>query len=140
VASGHVFHGGDAFGRSLVGQHGAGDQIANGIDAGHLGLVAFIHRDTAAARIGPNAQIFQPQPLGQGATADGDQQAVERQDLFTVLSGNRDPDLFSGHPGFPDLGAEPEFKSLAAQYPVQGARHLPVRQMRRSILETAVAR
>ena len=68
----------------LVGQHRALDRVANGIDAGNVGTPLGVGGDLAA--LGHlHAQRFQPQPVGKGLAAGGDQHHLGLGRVFAAV-------------------------------------------------------
>jgi hypothetical protein len=107
----------------LVGQHRTGDDVADGVDARHIGGVMRVGAD-AATLIERHTHHFEPEALGVGLAADGHERYVEIGQ-FHVAAGRR------FHAGGEravfllvdrlDLGRELELHALLLQH----ALHLP---------------
>ena len=67
-------HADNAFGRGHVGQRGAGHDVADGVDAGHVGLVEVVDDDAALLHL--DAQLFEAQVFEVGLHAHGAQHHV----------------------------------------------------------------
>ena len=63
--TGHFFHADDAFSRGYVGQSGAFDNVANGVDTGNVGAVKIV--DQHLALFGGHADLIQTDALDVGA-------------------------------------------------------------------------
>ena len=66
---------GDAFVLRLVGEHRAGDDVADGVDAGDVGGVMPVD-DDAAAIIARDPDAVEAEPFGVGNPSDRDQDGV----------------------------------------------------------------
>src|ERR1039458_3388074 len=94
----HAFAGGD------VGElRRAGDDIANGIEAGLGGLLVRIHLDEAAVQL--RARVFQADAIGIGFASDGYEQLFGLQHFLLAV-----------------LGGEGEFDAAAGALDILGAR------------------
>ncbi len=82
--AGHRLDGGDALFLGLVGQHGAVDDVADGIDARHVGLEAGVGLDPAAL-VDLDAGLLEPKAVGVRHPADGHQDGVAF-DLFLIAA------------------------------------------------------
>ena len=81
--------------RGLVRQHRLAGDVADGVDAGHVGAQALVDGDEAALDL--DADLVEAEALGVGAAADGDQDLVglERRVLAAAT--------LDGHGGAPAL-------------------------------------
>lgn len=73
--SGDAFDAGDAFFFGFVGEHGSGDDIADGVDAGDVGLEVLVDRD-ASFFVGFESGFFEPESFGEGLAADGNENFI----------------------------------------------------------------
>ena len=118
---------GDAFFLGLVGEHGACDHVADGVDAGCGGLEALVHRDAALA-VQFDANALETEALRVGPAADRDQHHVhiERRALAARDRLHGEPHALVGALRAGDLGAELEGDLLAPEQPVHLGRDLAV--------------
>ena len=112
----HRLDRGDAFIFRLMGQHRAGDDVANGVDAGNAGLKPGIDFHPASfIEIDPH--LIQPQTLRVGHPADGHQNHVAF-DLFTIAAfrrSNAQAHPASGDLGRRDLGGQAKVHALVGE-------------------------
>ena len=78
----------DAFVLGLVRQHRPGDDVADGVDAGDVGLEMRID-DDAAAIVALDADRFEAEALGVGHAADRHQHDVGLERLRGAAAGGR---------------------------------------------------
>ena len=118
--AGHDLDRDDAFVLGLVGQHGAADDVADGMDALHIGLEVLVHRDEAVA-VHLDPELFEAEIFRVGTPPDGDQHHVGLEGfllglgLFRVdgLHGQRDAAPgFGSRLGPGDLGRQLEIDPL----------------------------
>ena len=119
--SGEQLGDGHALVLGLVGEHLAADDVADGEDAGNVGLELAVDRDEAAV-VDLDADRLQPQTLGVGPPADGNQHHVHLQGLGVAalhrLDGQGDAGV--GLRGAGDLARQLERQPLF----LEGAQHL----------------
>jgi hypothetical protein len=70
VAGDDLFDAGDAFFFGFMGEHGAGNDVANGVEAGHVGGEMFVDFD-AAALVGFDGDLAEAELVGVGDATDG---------------------------------------------------------------------
>ncbi len=105
---------GDAFLFRLVCQHRAGDDVANGVDAFDVGAEMVVHFDPAAVVDG-DAEFVRPDPFGEGAPADGDEDFVGFEiQLFASFGGGGDGATV-GHLDRADFGFEMKLHPLRGE-------------------------
>src|SRR5690606_32257116 len=83
---------GDALVLGLVREHGAGDDVADGVDALDAGPKAFVGLD-AAALVEGDAGALELQALGVGLAADGNENGVDVEGLGGASDCGFDPRL-----------------------------------------------
>ena len=108
----------DAFVLGLVGEHRPGDDVADGVDARHVGGEMVVDDDTAA--LSRDAGLFEPEPVRIGLAADGDEHDVGLESLRLAAGGRFDRDLAPVrglHLG--DLVREAEFDSLFLEHALE---------------------
>src|SRR5690606_3946540 len=101
---------GDALFLGLVGQHRAGDHVADGVHARHGRLVVPVHLDLPAL-VGFQADVLETQAVGVGPAPGGYQHAVAL-DVFEALGVHGNSPALPGAAGAGDLGAEVKGKAL----------------------------
>ncbi len=125
--AGHQFDGGGPFFLGFVGEHDPADDVANGIDARHVGLEIFVDGDEAFFVDG-DAELVEAELIRDGPAADADENLI---DFFHAGVGS-----FAGFPtdfdfavldlrGFGD-GFEAEFDALLFEQALQAKCHLIV--------------
>ena len=82
VVAGDFLDADDAFGRGNVGQRGAGHNVTNGVNAGHVGLVEVVDDEPTALHI--NAQLFEANIFQVGGYAHGAQHHVALNYLLAL--------------------------------------------------------
>ncbi len=113
----------------LVRQHRPGDHVADGVDAGHIGLEVRVD-DDALPVVERHADGLEAEPLGVGHATDGDQHHVGLHHHAVGAAGRcrLDRDLVAGR-GLGDarhLARELEAHALLGEDALQRARHLGV--------------
>ncbi len=93
VLAGHDLDSSNALLLGLVGEHRAGNNVADGVDARHVALEVGVNLDLAA--LGGDAQSLEAETLGVGATAGGDEDAVSSE--LRLLVGVVDGGKVDGH-------------------------------------------
>mmetsp|Transcript_3347 Transcript_3347/g.13365 ORF Transcript_3347/g.13365 Transcript_3347/m.13365 type:complete len:593 (-) Transcript_3347:180-1958(-) len=125
----------DAFLLGLVGQHGAVDDVADGVHALHLRAEVVVHGNAAEA-VGLDAEVLQAQVVGEGPAAGGDQHDVHvhllRVSALAGLHGHLD--AAGGHLRVGDLRAELEVDALLLQDLLKLLGYLRV-HARRAVVE-----
>ena len=118
---------GDALVLGLVGQHRAGDQIADGVDARHVRLKCLVHADPAVL-LQRDARFLQSQAGGTGLRPTATSTLSPWNCTFSALGLRVDDHLAALRRGADDLGLQVEFQPLLGQRLVQQARDLAVAQ------------
>src|SRR6185437_2631627 len=117
---------GNALVLRLVGQHGTGDHVADGIDALHVGREMRINLH-AAAVIERDARLLKPEALGIGHAADADENDIGFDHFLRAARSGLD--LGRKHLARinrRDLGAELELESLLLEYALELPRDLAI--------------
>src|SRR5262249_43031037 len=99
---------GDAVLLGLVRQHGAVDQVADGVHARHVGLEVLIDVYLAGLLVDDGAGFLQAQAGDVGPTADGDEHLVAAELQVLALAGAVDDDFAALGAGAGDLRVEVE--------------------------------
>ena len=125
---------GDAFVFGLVGQHGALDHVADGIDAGDAGCEFLIDRDPPAI-VGLDLKLGEPEALGVGYAPHRDQHdiAVKRLRLAAARWLKRQLHALALGLDAHDFGGELKGHALLGQDALQLLRHLAVEAWRQAI-------
>src|SRR5829696_396201 len=110
----------DALVLRLVGEHGSGDDVADGVDARDVGGEMGVGLDGAAA-VELDAERVEAEPLRVGHTADGDEDHVRLDGLRRAarrgLHGHHGPGLAALHLG--DLRRELEGETLPGEHALE---------------------
>ena len=125
MLTGDHFGGGHAFVFGLVGQHGAFDHIADGVDTRHRGAPLGVYSDLAAL-CHLDAKRFVPKAVVERLAACGDQDDVGVQHMFAVVLAQLVVDFGLGLGGFGLLhgSAHDEVQALLFQRALEGLLHL----------------
>mmetsp|Transcript_7269 Transcript_7269/g.26348 ORF Transcript_7269/g.26348 Transcript_7269/m.26348 type:complete len:435 (+) Transcript_7269:289-1593(+) len=110
--AGDVLHARDAVLLGLVREHGARDDVTNGVDGGNVGLELVVDQNTAAVHLDP--EVLEAETLGEGPPADRHEDDVSLHVLLLSalrgLHGELNPVRVGHRAG--DLGLEPDLDSL----------------------------
>ena len=122
-----IFRGRDAFLLGLMCEHRAGDDVADGVDAGDIGAQMRVD-DNAAAIVPLDAGRVETEAVGKRHAPDRHQHAVGFDRLRRPAGCGLDLHLerFAGGVDAGDLRCELEGDALLLQHPVELPRHLAV--------------
>src|SRR5690606_21260627 len=125
--AGNDFGDGYALILGLVGEHRAGDDVADGIDAGNGGHEVAVGANPATL-VESDSGTFEPQTIGIRLAAGRDENGI-RLDRLSVAALNRfegDTGTLLGLADAGNFGAEFEFHALLGQHPLELLRNLAV--------------